>query len=128
MSLQFTQIHHVAIIVSNLDKAKHFYVDILGLPIIREHWRPDKNDTKLDLQLGNCELEIFAVKNPPQRLSFPEAAGLRHLAFKTEDIEAKVAYLKANGVKCEEIRYDIFTNEKMTFFFDPDGLPLELHE
>lgn len=125
---KFTQIHHVAIIVSDLAAAKHFYVDILGLPIIREHYRPEKNDTKLDLQLDNCELEIFAVPNPPKRPSFPEAAGLRHLAFKTDDITTQVAYLKANGVRCEEIRHDTFTNEKMTFFFDPDGLPLELHE
>ncbi|PAB00704.1 SMU1112c/YaeR family gloxylase I-like metalloprotein [Enterococcus canintestini] len=125
---KFTQIHHVAIIVSDLAAAKHFYVDILGLPIIREHYRPEKKDTKLDLQLDNCELEIFAVSNPPKRPSFPEAAGLRHLAFKTDDITAQVAYLKANGVRCEEIRHDTFTNEKMTFFFDPDGLPLELHE
>lgn len=128
MPLKFTQIHHVAIIVSNLASAKHFYVDILGLPIIREHYRPKKNDTKLDLQLDNCQLEIFAATHPPKRPSFPEACGLRHLAFKTTNIEAEVAYLKEQGVRCEEIRRDTFTNEKMTFFFDPDGLPLELHE
>lgn len=124
----FSAIHHVAIIVSDYQKARHFYVDILGLPIIRENFRPERQDYKLDLQLNDAELEIFAIKNPPKRPSFPEAAGLRHLAFKTTDIEATVAYLNSHGIDCEPLRTDDFTGEKMTFFFDPDGLPLELHE
>ncbi|MGO2638524.1 MAG: SMU1112c/YaeR family gloxylase I-like metalloprotein [Enterococcus viikkiensis] len=124
----FSVIHHVAIIVSDYQKARNFYVDILGLPIIRENYRPEREDYKLDLQLKDAELEIFAVKNPPRRPSFPEASGLRHLAFKTEDIEATVAYLKEQGVDCEPLRKDDFTGDRMTFFFDPDGLPLELHE
>ncbi|MDT2736410.1 VOC family protein [Enterococcus pseudoavium] len=124
----FSTIHHVAIIVSDYQKARHFYVDLLGLPIIRENYRPERQDYKLDLQLNGAELEIFAVNNPPKRPSFPEAAGLRHLAFKTTEIEATVAYLVSHGVKCEPLRTDDFTGEKMTFFFDPDGLPLELHE
>lgn len=124
----FSAIHHVAIIVSDYQKARHFYVDILGLPIIRENYRPERNDYKLDLQLNDAELEIFAVQNPPQRPSFPEAAGLRHLAFKTTNIAATVAYLASCGVACEPLRTDAFTGEKMTFFFDPDGLLLELHE
>ncbi|EOI56779.1 SMU1112c/YaeR family gloxylase I-like metalloprotein [Enterococcus gilvus] len=124
----FSAIHHVAIIVSDYQKARHFYVDILGLPILREHYRPERHDYKLDLQLKDAELELFAVQDPPNRPSFPEAAGLRHLAFKTEDIEATVAYLASEGVVCEPLRTDDFTGEKMTFFFDPDGLPLELHE
>lgn len=124
----FSTIHHVAIIVSDYQKARHFYVDLLGLPIIRENFRPERQDYKLDLQLNGAELEIFAVNNLPKRPSFPEAAGLRHLAFKTTEIEAIVAYLVSHGVKCEPLRTDDFTGEKMTFFFDPDGLPLELHE
>jgi glyoxylase I family protein len=98
----FSAIHHVAIIVSDYQKARHFYVDILGLPIIRENFRPERQDYKLDLQLNDAELEIFAIKNPPKRPSFPEAAGLRHLAFKTTDIEATVAYLNSHGIDCEE--------------------------
>lgn len=124
----FSAIHHVAIIVSDYQKARHFYVDILGLPIIRENYRPERQDYKLDLQLNDAELEIFGMQNPPKRPNFPEAAGLRHLAFKTKDIEAAVAYLAEQGVECEPLRTDDFTGKKMTFFFDPDGLPLELHE
>ena len=124
----FSAIPHVAIIVSDYQKAKHFYVDILGLPIIRENYRPERQDYKLDLQLQGAELEIFAVQDPPKRPSFPEAAGLRHLAFKTDNIEEMVTYLAEQGVECEPLRTDDYTGEKMTFFFDPDGLPLELHE
>ncbi|MBE5921101.1 MAG: VOC family protein [Pseudobutyrivibrio ruminis] len=122
-------IHHIAIIVSDYDKSKDFYVNKLGFEVIRENYRPEKEDWKLDLKIdSNTELEIFAPKNPPQRPSYPEACGLRHLAFKVEEIEAVVQQLKQLDIECEPIRTDEFTNKKMTFFFDPDGLPLELHE
>ena len=127
----FTTIHHLAIIVSNYDAARRFYVDILGLPIIRENYRPQKDEIKLDLKWGtDRELEIFVRKNPPPRPGWPgfEAAGLRHLAFRTQNIEETAAYLSNHGIKIEPIRRDEYTGEKMTFFFDPDGLPLELHE
>lgn len=125
----FSAIHHVAIIVSDYQRSKDFYVNLLGLPIIRENYRPERQDWKLDLQLANgVELELFAVKDAPSRPSFPEAQGLRHLAFKTDNIAAAVEYLTAHNVVCEPLRTDDFTGEKMTFFADPDGLPLELHE
>ena len=98
-------------------------------------WIPiskERNDWKLDLRVGEgadaIELEIFAEPNPPKRVNRPEACGLRHLAFRVEDVEATVAELKQMGIGCEPIRLDSYTQKKMTFFFDPDGLPLELHE
>ncbi len=122
-------IHHVAIIVSDYEKSKDFYVNKLGFEIIRENFRPQKNDWKLDLRINeSTELEIFAPQNPPKRPSYPEACGLRHLAFAVDDIVNTVNELNAIGIECEPIRTDEFTNKKMTFFFDPDGLPLELHE
>lgn len=126
--IDFTKIHHVAIIVSDYEASRDFYVNKLGLKVIRENYRAERDDYKLDLQLDGCELEIFGMKNPPKRVNRPEACGLRHLAFYTEDIEEAVEYLKQQGIECEPIRLDTFTNRKMTFFFDPDGLPLELHE
>ncbi|WP_317943786.1 VOC family protein [Carnobacterium maltaromaticum] len=126
MNLQ--ALHHVAIIVSDYQKSKEFYVDLLGFEVIRENYRPERNDHKLDLKFGNSELEIFTMPNNPKRVSNPEACGLRHLAFKVDAIEEVIAELAAKGIDCEPIRIDDYTNEKMTFFFDPDGLPLELHE
>ncbi|KRN57787.1 MULTISPECIES: SMU1112c/YaeR family gloxylase I-like metalloprotein [Carnobacterium] len=126
MNLQ--TIHHVAIIVSDYQRSKEFYVEKLGFKIIRENHRKERNDVKLDLKLGASELEIFAMPNSPKRVSQPEACGLRHLAFKVEEIEETIAELTALGIPCEPIRIDDYTGEKMTFFFDPDGLPLELHE
>ncbi|SBO16617.1 SMU1112c/YaeR family gloxylase I-like metalloprotein [Carnobacterium divergens] len=126
MNLQ--TIHHVAIIVSDYQRSKEFYVEKLGFKIIRENHRKERNDVKLDLKLGASELEIFAMPNSPKRVSQPEACGLRHLAFKVEEIEETIAELTALGIPCEPIRIDDYTDEKMTFFFDPDGLPLELHE
>lgn len=126
--MDFTRIHHVAIIVSNYEVSRDFYVNKLGLEVIRENYRPERDDYKLDLRMCGGELEIFGVKNPPKRVNRPEACGLRHLAFYTENIEAAVEYLENQGIECEPIRQDDFTGRRMTFFFDPDGLPLELHE
>lgn len=124
----FKEIHHVAIIVSDYEKSRKFYVEQLELPVIRENYRENRGDYKLDLQAGAAELEIFGAKNPPKRVTNPEACGLRHLAFKVEDIEAAVKWLKEKGIETEPIRYDEFTGKRMTFFRDPDDLPLELHE
>lgn len=122
------QIHHVAIIASDYEKTRKFYVEQLELPIIRETYRESRNDYKLDLKVGNVELEIFGMQNPPKRVTNPEACGLRHLAFYVEDIEEAVAWLHGKGIETEEIRWDELTGKRMTFFRDPDDLPLELHE
>ena len=127
--MQLSVIHHIAIIVSDYARSKDFYVNKLGFTVIRENFRPGKNDWKLDLRVNETtELEIFGVSNPPKRVTRPEAAGLRHLAFYTEDIEKTVAELKRMGIEVEPIRVDEFTGTRFTFFADPDGLPLELHE
>ena len=124
----FNQMHHVAIIVSDCEKAKEFYVEKLGFPILRDNYRPDRGDWKLDLQFGDSELEIFAVPSAPARPNEPEAQGLRHLAFRVDDVEQAVKELETRGIECEPIRWDTYTQRRITFFHDPDGLPLELHE
>ena len=121
-------IHHVAIIVSDYEKSRKFYVEQLELPVIRENYRKERNDYKLDLQVGNIELEIFGVENAPVRVTQPEACGLRHLAFKVDDIEETVKWLNSKGIETEPIRMDEYTQKRMTFFRDPDNLPLEIHE
>lgn len=124
----FASLHHIALIVSDYQAAKHFYVDILGFKIIRENKRMDNKDIKLDLQLNDCELELFYKPESPPRPSYPEARGLRHLAFHVEDIDQAVGYLQAHGIQTEPIRKDTYTGKRLTFFYDPDLLPLELHE
>ena len=127
--MNLSKVHHVAIIVSDYEVAKDFYVNKLGFQIIRENFRPELQDWKLDLRVNeSIELEIFVECNPPMRVSQPEACGLRHLAFCVENIEQTVKELKAVGIQCEPIRLDSYTGKKMTFFRDPDDLPLELHE
>ena len=124
----FDRMHHVAIIVSDYERAKKFYVETLGFPVLRENFRAERGDWKLALKFGDAELELFAIPGAPERPSYPEAQGLRHLAFRVESVEAAVAELAKRGVQCEPIRQDAFTGKAMTFFHDPDGLPLELHE
>ena len=127
--MTLSKIHHIAIIVSNYETAKDFYVNKLNFPIIRENYRPERNDWKLDLRVNEyTELEIFAEPDPPKRVNRPEACGLRHLAFCVESVHQTVKELAEVGIDCEPIRVDAYTGKKMTFFQDPDGLPLELHE
>ena len=126
--MNLKKIHHVAIIASDYEKSKEFYVDILGLEVIREVYREERDSYKLDLKIGDSQVELFSFKNSPKRPSYPEACGLRHLAFEVLDIEKEVYELKKRGIKVEPIRIDEFTNRKFTFFFDPDDLPIELYE
>ena len=127
--MKLNSVHHIAIIVSDVEKARGFYVDKLGFEVIRENHRKERDDWKLDLRVDeHTELEIFAEKNSPKRVNRPEACGLRHMAFRVESVEETVEELTEMGIECEPIRTDSYTGEKMTFFFDPDGLPLEIHE
>ena len=126
--MDLTTVHHIAIIGSDYNASKHFYVDLLGFSVMRENYRKKRDDYKIDLQLNGMELELFIIKNCPKRPSYPEAYGLRHLAFAVDSVEQTVKELNEKGIMTEPIRLDAYTGKKMTFFFDPDGLPLELHE
>lgn len=126
--MEFNKIHHVAIICSDYEISKEFYVEKLGLEIIREIYREERQSYKLDLKLGESQIELFSFINTPERPSYPEACGLRHLAFEVDDIQEVVKELKEKGIQIEEVRIDEYTGKKFTFFNDPDGLPLELYE
>ncbi|MBC7004007.1 VOC family protein [Photobacterium sp. BZF1] len=122
-------IHHAAIICSDYSRSKAFYVDILGLKVLAEHYREARDSWKLDLQLPDgSQVELFSFPNPPERPSFPEARGLRHLAFVVDSVEQVTDYLESRGVEVEPIRIDEYTGKAFTFFQDPDGLPLELYQ
>ena len=122
-------IHHIAIICSDKDAAVDFYSHKLGFPIIRENYRPERDDWKIDLAINDSiELELFIMKDHPQRVSNPEAYGLRHLAFRVDSVADKARELETLGITCEPIRRDAYTDKPMTFFQDPDGLPIEIHE
>ena len=124
----FSSIHHIALIVSDYEKSKAFYTEVLGLEIIQEVYREERQSYKLDLALnGVYSIELFSFPDFKPRASRPEALGLRHLAFAVEDIEATIDRLQLFQVKVEPIRVDEYTGKKFTFFFDPDGLPLELY-
>ncbi len=122
-------IHHIAIICSDYERSKHFYTQILGLEVVREVYRTERNSYKLDLAVnGLYQIELFSFPDPPARPSRPEAQGLRHLAFAVTDLEAAISQLTAQGVETEPIRTDEWTQRRFTFFSDPDDLPIELYE
>ena len=123
------RVHHIAIICSNYQKSKSFYIDTLGFTALREVYRDDRKSYKLDLALNGVYLiELFSFENAPARPSYPEATGLRHLAFEVEDLDEVVQILKNKMVIAERIRTDEFTNKRFTFIADPDNLPIELYE
>ena len=122
-------VHHVAIICADYACSKAFYVDVLGLKIIAENYRAARDSYKLDLALPDgSQIELFSFNDAPLRPSYPEAQGLRHLAFKVDHIEQVVAHLVAHDIEAEPIRVDEYTGKQYTFFSDPDGLPLELYQ
>ena len=125
----FKRIHHVAIIASDYERSKRFYHETLGFRIIAETFRAERDSWKLDLALPDgSQIELFSFPGAPERPNYPEAAGLRHLAFSVDDVDATAAELKARGVETEPARIDGLTGRKFTFFADPDGLPLEIYQ
>ncbi|GAB3759404.1 SMU1112c/YaeR family gloxylase I-like metalloprotein [Spirosoma pomorum] len=127
--LSLNAVHHVAIICSDYEQSKQFYVEKLGLTVLNEVYRAERQSYKLDLAVnGLYQIELFSFPNPPQRPSRPEAVGLRHLAFAVMNLNEAVAYLLTVGIETEPIRVDEITGRRFTFFADPDGLPLELYE
>ena len=121
--------HHTALIVSDYERSKAFYVDILGLTVVCETYRAERNSWKLDLALPDgTQIELFTFPDAPARPSYPEAQGLRHFAFRVGDVGEAVQSLEVRGVSCEPIRIDALTGKAFTFFADPDGLPLELYQ
>jgi len=127
--MHLSSIHHVALICSDYPRSKRFYTQVLGLRVLAEVYREARDSYKLDLALPDGgQLELFSFPDPPPRPSYPEACGLRHLAFAVADIDACVAELKAQAIAVEEVRVDEYTGRRYTFFADPDGLPIEFYE
>jgi glyoxylase I family protein len=122
-------VHHIAIICSDYNRSKKFYTEVLGLTILKEVYREERNSYKLDLALnGVYAIELFSFPDPPRRLSRPEAVGLRHLAFEVQNLDLTITYLKQKGIDSEPIRIDEWTGKRFTFIADPDGLPIEFYE
>nr|WP_309098490.1 VOC family protein [Fredinandcohnia onubensis] len=127
--MKINRIHHIAIICSDYKKSKDFYVNKLGFTIVNETFRAERDSYKLDLAVGDTyQIELFSFPDSPKRASYPEAAGLRHVAFEVDDIEEAVKELTAKKIKVEEIRIDEISGKRFTFFKDPDDLPLEIYE
>ena len=126
--MNIKKIHHVAIIASDYQKSKRFYVEVLGLEIIRENYRSERSSYKLDLKLGDSEIELFSFPEPSKRPTQPEATGLRHLCFYVDNFDETIQELNQKGIETEPVRVDEYTGGRFTFFRDPDDLPLELHE
>ncbi|MDR6846111.1 VOC family protein [Flavobacterium granuli] len=127
--ITLNKVHHIAIIASDYIQSKHFYIDVLGLTVIQEIYRENRDSYKLDLALnGTFIIELFSFPNPPKRVSCPEAAGLRHLAFEVNDVQETRKYIVEQGFTAEEIRIDEFTDKKFFFMADPDNTPIEFYE
>ncbi len=127
--IKLKHIHHIAIICSDYQRSLHFYMDVLGLELVRETYREQRLSYKADLALnGEYAIELFSFPNPPQRVSRPEASGLRHIAFAVDSIAATIDFLQQNNIVAEPVRVDEITGKRFTFIADPDNLPIEFYE
>ena len=127
--MKLNKIHHVAVICSDYEQSKQFYKEVLGLKIVSEHYREERDSWKADCWMGDAYVvELFSFPNPPARPSYPEAAGLRHLAFEVDYLAEAVGELDSKGVKHEPMRTDGYTGKEFVFFSGPGGLPIELYE
>lgn len=127
--LNLKKLHHIAIICSDYERSKKFYIEVLGFTIVQEVYREERASYKLDLALNDQYLiELFSFPDPPPRPTRPEATGLRHIAFEVTDVAAAIQQLQAKNITVEPFRVDEYTGKKFTFFADPDGLPIELYE
>ena len=127
--MKIKAIHHVAILTDDYEKIKKFYTEVLGFAVLAETYREGRNSYKLDLAVNGCyQVELFSFPEFKERQSFPEAKGLRHLAFAVDDIEEAVNELILKKVDVQGIRVDELTNKRFCFFYDPNGQPLELYE
>ena len=127
--LHLNKVHHIAIICSDYQRSLDFYTHVLGLRVLAEHYREERQSYKTDLALGDDYIiELFSFPSPPSRLTRPEATGLRHLAFEVDNIDESVRELDALGINHETVRTDEYTSKRFLFFQDPDGLPIELYE
>ena len=127
--MKITGVHHIAIIASDYQRSKHFYTQVLGLSVISEYYRENRRSYKLNLAIpGGAQIELFSFSDAPKRLSYPEACGLRHLAFAVPDLNESIIHLEQSGITVESVRLDDTTGKRFTFFSDPDGLPIELYE
>ncbi|MDE3183240.1 MAG: VOC family protein [Bacteroidota bacterium] len=127
--MKIKAIHHVAILTDDYQKSKMFYTEVLGFTVVAETYREERRSYKLDLAInGHYQVELFSFPEFKERQSFPEAKGLRHLAFAVDNIEEAVNELIVKKVNVQGIRTDELTNKRFCFFYDPNGQPLELYE
>ncbi len=127
--IKIKNIHHVAVLTDNYEVSKRFYTEVLGFEIIKETYRAERQSYKLDLAInGTYQIELFSFPDYRERASYPEAKGLRHMAFTVDDVEVAAAFLKEKNVNVQEVRVDEITGKRFVFFYDPNGQPLELYE
>ena len=127
--MKINAIHHIAIIAGNYEVSKQFYTEVLGFTILGETYRKERNSYKLDLAInGLYQIELFSFPESKPRASFPEAKGLRHMAFAVDNVAEWIVYLRSKNILVQDIRFDETTGKQFTFFNDPDGQPLELYE
>ena len=109
-------LHHIAVIASS-EKSIDFY-STLGF---KETERIERGYDTIVMMDGSCTLEIYSGPTHPERVTNPEALGLRHLALVVKDLDDIV-----KTFECEPIREE--AGKRYTFTKDPDGLPIELCE
>jgi glyoxylase I family protein len=124
-------LEHVGMTCSDLDRTMAFYCGLLGLKLALRKTSPNGDVIFLDTGAGMLEIGCPIADIARSRDVPPHEAGIRHVTFAFEDVDAMVARLSAAGFEPVEGPRPAFFNEmlkRIVFFRDPDGILVELIE
>jgi methylmalonyl-CoA epimerase len=97
-----TKIHHVGIVVRDMEQAMRFYRDLLGLPVYKMEVMHDQGVKAALLTLGDNEIELLepvVADTGVARYLERKGEGLHHVCFQVDDIERDLADLKTSGTE-----------------------------
>ena len=130
-SLPDFRIDHTMLRVRDLEKTLHFYIDVLGMKILRQNEYPEGRftNTFIGYQGEDDGTTIELTYNWDQEKPYDKGNGWGHIALKVTDVYAASDYLKSHGVEFSKEPSPMKGGTRVIAFIkDPDGYPIELNE
>lgn len=97
----FKRIHHIGVVVDDLEQADRFLSDTLGLPLVRSINVEGRRDRCRFFRCGETDIEVIEVTDPEERarrLGVGVSARIEHIALEVDHLDTAIGYLTASGV------------------------------